>query len=321
MYPLRFEPIYHYRIWGGNKLKHLLNKKGATEHAGESWEISGLEHNETRVASGVFQGLTLRELCDQHGPELLGEQAYARYGNEFPLLIKFIDAAEPLSIQVHPDDTLSRKRHQASGKNEMWYIMQADKDASLIMGFKEKLSPRTYERLLEKGAIESYLNEVPVREGDVFYIPSGRVHSIGKGILLAEIQQASDITYRIYDFDRVDAASGKKRALHTAQALEAIDFDPLTEFQTTYTAQPNEKTSILDTVHFKTELITLDGKMSMDQSDEDAFKIWIGVQGNCFVQWEEEQFSLDRGETLLIPAALDRLTLSGQEAKILEVTL
>ena len=215
LYPLKFTPIFKYRIWGGEKLKTELNKKYTAENIGESWEISDVSGDETIVEGGSLQGKTLKELTQQFKGDFVGNTVYEKFGEEFPLLIKFIDAKTPLSIQVHPSNEIAKKRHNSFGKNEMWYVMQAENEAELIVGFNQKISKEDYVNHLKNNTLKDILNIETVTSGDTFYIPTGRVHAIGAGVLLAEIQQTSNITYRIYDYDRVDKKNRtKKRATH-----------------------------------------------------------------------------------------------------------
>jgi len=222
--PLKFHPILKQTLWGGERIIPYKELASELSRVGESWELSGMPGSESVVAEGPWTGSTLPELIGRFGAELLGKANYARFGQEFPLLVKFIDAREDLSIQVHPDDELARKRHGKSGKCEMWYVLEAEPGASLLTGFSRPIAPAEYERRVADNTLTDVLNRQAIASGDVFYLPAGRVHSIGKGSFIVEIQQSSDITYRIYDFDRRDAA-GNSRELHTELAREAIDFE------------------------------------------------------------------------------------------------
>jgi mannose-6-phosphate isomerase len=223
-YPLQFQPILKDRIWGGTKLKTYLNKSITTEITGESWEISTVENDVSVIANGFFKGKSLNELINESPEAVLGTKVYKQFGKQFPLLFKYLDAREDLSIQVHPNDALAKKRHNSFGKTEMWYVMQADDDARLIVGFKEKSSPEEYLKSLENKTIIDILDAKKVKKGDVFFLETGTVHAIGAGTVIAEIQQTSDITYRLYDFDRVDA-NGTTRELHVDLALDAINYN------------------------------------------------------------------------------------------------
>ena len=222
-YPLTFYPILKERIWGGTKLKTYLNKPISSEITGESWELSTVPSDVSVVKNGLFKGKNLNELIDLYPEEMLGKSVFARFGKQFPLLFKYLDAREDLSIQLHPNDELAKARHNSFGKTEMWYVMQADENARLIVGFKEDSSREEYLHHIENKKLISLLNEVPVKKGDVFFLETGTIHAIGAGIVIAEIQQTSDVTYRIYDWDRVDA-NGNERELHTEFALDAINY-------------------------------------------------------------------------------------------------
>jgi mannose-6-phosphate isomerase len=225
LYPLKFTPISKYRIWGGNKLNTFLNKGFQGEMIGESWEISDVKGDESLVSEGLFSGKSIKQLSQEFKGNLLGNKVYDTFGDDFPLLIKFIDAEKPLSIQVHPHDAIAKQRHNSFGKNEMWYVMNADDDAEIIVGFQKKLTKEKYLEYLKNNKILEVLNTVKTKAGDAFNIPTGRVHAIGAGVLLAEIQQTSDITYRIFDYNRVDSQTGKERDLHNDLALDVITFE------------------------------------------------------------------------------------------------
>lgn len=319
--PLKFDPIFCYRIWGGEKLKTLLKKEYEESSIGESWEISAVEDFETKVSDGPHSGSTLKELIDQFKGKLVGDKVYQQFGKEFPLLIKYIDAATPLSIQVHPNDELARERHDSFGKNEMWYIMGADEDAQLILGFKEEVDTQGYERLLESNALMKVMNAQTVRPGDAFYIPTGRVHAIGAGVLLAEIQQTSDVTYRIYDYDRVDSKTGQKRELHTELAKQAIDFELHDSYRTEYKEEVNSANELIHSPYFKTEILILDRRMERDLSERDSFVIYMCVEGNAELYVNDMVFSLKLGETILIPAECDQIHLNSEGCRLLEVYL
>lgn len=317
--PLRFKPIFKEKLWGGEKINSILEKTNPfPTSCGESWEISGVPGDTSVVSEGPHSGQTLSELIKKYQADLVGIKNYEHYGNEFPLLIKFIDAKEDLSIQVHPDDELARKRHHCPGKTEMWYIMETDPGAKLIAGFKEKVSQDIYLDHLNKNSLTDILNEELVSPGDVFFIPAGRVHTIGKGILLAEIQQTSDITYRIYDFDRADK-DGNKRELHTENALGAIDFEVYEQYKTFYNSQENKVNSIVKTSLFTTNKVQLNTIKLLDYSERDSFVIYICVQGSLDVITENDSTTLSFGETLLIPACIDQVELKpSPECQVLE---
>lgn len=322
LYPLKFAPILKQRLWGGTKLNTVLRKEtGTASDIGESWELSGVPGDVSVVSNGFLKGNSLNELMEIYMSELVGDKVFEKYGNEFPLLIKFIDANDVLSIQVHPDDTLARKRHDSFGKTEMWYVMQADKGSRLISGFKKDTDKKEYLKALESNKLDDLLASHEVETGDVFYIPAGRVHAIGKGILLAEIQQTSDVTYRIYDFDRRDA-EGNSRELHTAQALDAIDFSGGGKYRTQYESKENEVTPIVESPYFVTSLIDLHGhELKKDIYNFDSFVILMCVEGNAEIIYHEgRKEPLQTGETVLIPAELKEFSIKAEEkCKLLEV--
>lgn len=321
LYPLKFNPVYSYRIWGGNKLKTVLNKDYDQDSIGESWEISDVENNETRVSEGALKGKSLKELIKEFKGELVGHSVYETFGANFPLLIKFIDAKTPLSIQVHPSNALAKERHNSFGKNEMWYVMEAEKDAELIIGFNQKTDKESYQEHLNKSTLTEILNIEKVNQGDTFYIPTGRVHAIGAGVLLAEIQQTSDITYRIYDYDRVDNATGKKRELHTDLALDAIDFNLYDDYKTVYTKETNATNNLVHSPYFKTNFIQVKDKLSRDLAIIDSFVIYICVDGELEMNYKNQVYSLRKGETILVPANIESLHFKSTNGKLLEVFL
>ncbi len=320
LYPLIFKPLFKYRMWGGEKLKSELNKEYLETNIGESWEISDVADSETVVALGGLQGKTIKELISLYGADFLGKQVFERFKEAFPLLIKFIDAKTPLSIQVHPSDDLARERHNSFGKNEMWYVMQADENAELIVGFDKEVSKEAYKQSLEEGTVLEILHNENVTSGDVFNIPTGRVHAIGAGVLLAEIQQTSDITYRIYDYGRVDAKTGEQRELHTELAVDAIDFSVEESYKTPYESKINRSTKLVHTPYFKTDIIALEGSLAKDVSAIDSFIIYMCVDGQTNLSYEGITYDLPKGSTILVPASLNEFNLSGI-GKLLEVTI
>lgn len=321
LYPLKFVTLYKDKIWGGNKIKSVLNKDfGSLPNCGETWEISAVEGNVSEVANGFLAGNDLIELAEIYMGDLLGEKVYERFGPEFPLLIKFIDANDDLSIQVHPDDQLSKQRHNAFGKTEMWYVLQADQGAKLNSGFNQQVDQATYLKFLEEKNLTEILNFEEVGPGDVFFIPAGRVHAIGKGILLAEIQQTSDVTYRIYDYDRCDD-KGQTRELHTDMALDAIDFSVQEEYKTRYEEKMNDSAEVVDCEYFTTNVLNFNQTMEIDYNALDSFVIYICLEGGYYIEWENGTEEVAQGETILIPASMDNLKLIPRTAsvKLLEV--
>jgi mannose-6-phosphate isomerase len=322
LYPLKFKPILKDRIWGGDKLQTRLNKdlKGK-DNIGESWELSGVEGSISVVSNGFLQGNDLNELIEVYMGDLVGERVFKKYGEEFPLLIKFIDANDDLSIQVHPNDELAAARHNSFGKSEMWYIMHAEPGAELISGFKHKTEPEQYTKAVENNSVLSLLASYQVNKGDVFYIPAGRVHAIGKGIMLAEIQQTSDLTYRIYDYDRTDA-KGNKRDLHIEEALDAINFKDTHGHRLDYTTEENGASELCTTPFFSTYLLNFDKPIGRDYYHLDSFVILVCVEGEAEISFNKGQGveTIKTGETVLIPAELNRIDLfTTTGAKILEV--
>jgi len=321
LYPLRFKTIFKDRIWGGSKIRTVLGKDfSPLTVCGETWELSAVSGSVSVIENGDMEGKNLSEVLSMYKEVLLGKKNYERFGNEFPLLIKFIDANADLSIQVHPDDELAKNRHQSNGKTEMWYILAADEAARLNTGFNKTISKEEYLEYLNKGRITDLLNYEEVKAGDVFFIPPGRVHYIGRGILLAEIQQTSDITYRIYDFDRKDA-SGQKRELHTDLALDAIDFKYYSDYKTSYNAEENIPVNLVDCSYFTTDLLELDTDIELDYSETDMFRIFMVVDGNVMLTTNESGSDLlALGDVILIPASVKEVFLSPLgEAKLLEV--
>lgn len=321
LYPLKFTPIYKDKIWGGNKIKSLLNKDfGNLPNCGESWELSGVEGNVSVVSNGFLSGNTLEELIEVYMGDLVGDQTFDDFGIEFPLLIKFIDANDDLSIQVHPGDEMSKKRHNAFGKTEMWYVMQADLGSKLQSGFNQEVDQEKYLGKLENNELTDILNFEEVTAGDVFFIPAGRVHAIGKGILLAEIQQTSDITYRIYDYDRRDD-QGNPRELHTELALDAIDFTVFPEYKSKYKLIPNETVELVKCGYFTTNLLDLNDIVEKDYIQLDSFVIYICLEGVLQIETESGSETVQKGETILIPASIENVLLKpiSTFVKLLEV--
>ena len=320
MYPLKFRPVYKERLWGGTKLHTVLNKDIPGEGIGESWELSGVEGDVSIVANGSFAGDSLTELIDRKKELLLGKKVYGEFGKTFPILIKFIDARQDLSIQVHPNDTLAAQRHNSFGKTEMWYIMQADEDARLIVGFNKDVSRGEYEEHLANNTLEKILNYEKVMEGDTFFINTGKIHAIGGGIMLAEIQQTSDITYRVYDWNRKDK-DGNTRELHTEMALDAIDYARKDDFKVVYKGDKNTPQEMVKSPYFTTNYLALEGTLQLDLSQLDSFSIYLCVDGEVEIANTEGTEFLKKGETALISASTKELELKAKKAKVLQVHL
>ena len=321
--PLKFDSQYFEKIWGGQKIKNILGKDfGGHSNCGESWEISGIAGKESEVAKGFWlEGNTLDELTEIYMGDLVGEKVYDTFGNDFPLLIKFIDAQDDLSVQVHPDDQMAGKRYGTNGKTEMWYVIQADQGAGLYVGFKKGVTKEQYLRAVEAGTVDQLLNFYPVAAGDVFFIPAGTVHAIGKRVLLAEIQQSSDCTYRIFDWNRVDA-NGQSRELHTADAVDAIHFGEEREYRCYFTPSKNKTAPIIRCNQFNINLLDFDMPLEKIYVGIDSFIIYVCIEGRvCFIT-EEREYILNKGEVMLIPASISEAKVIPLiESKLIEVYL
>ena len=310
LYPLKFDSILKSIIWGGDRITKFKNIQPQQDGIGESWEISGVKNNWSIVSNGELKGKSLQELVIEHKGELVGKSVYSKFGDIFPLLIKFIDAKQNLSIQVHPDDVLGKKRHDSFGKTEMWYVVDADKDAFLYSGFKKEMTPDQYVQSVADNTFVDYLSKENTKAGDVFFLPAGRVHAIGAGLFVAEIQQTSDITYRIYDYDRKDA-NGNGRELHTEMAKDAIDFKVYDNYKTNYTPQKDKSVLLESCPYFTTSLLDLDTEFSSDYSHLDSFVIYICIDGDCMLMDNDgNEISLRKGETALFPATTERVKIT-----------
>jgi len=319
LYPLKFQPILKDKIWGGKKLKTVLNKPiGTSTECGESWEISGVPGDISVVSEGSLQGKTLVNLIEEFKGELVGDKVFEKFKSDFPLLIKFIDANQDLSIQVHPNDAMAKERHNSFGKTEMWYVVDAEKGASLISGFNKPTSKGEYLDYFSSGKLTKLLNKEHVFNDEVYFLPAGRVHTIGKGLLIAEIQQTSDITYRIYDFDRLDA-KGNKRDLHVEQALDAIDYSYYQDYKTQYDTKSNE-TELVSCPYFTTKRLIVDNELNRNYSTLDSFVVLMCLQGEGSLHFGSNSISYTLGDTILIPNKLSELTiLPSSFSKLLEV--
>ena len=314
-YPLQFYPILKERIWGGEKLKSFLNKPIVSNVTGESWEISTVENDISVVSNGEYQHKNLNELLDLYPEEILGTQIHTKFGKQFPLLFKFLDAKQDLSIQVHPNDELAQKRHHSFGKTEMWYVMQADADAKLIIGFKENSNQQNYIQNLENKTLLNILYTKTIKQGDVFFLETGTVHAIGAGSVIAEIQQTSDITYRIYDFDRKDA-QGNERELHTNLALEVINYNKL-ETKKEYSKIENKSNEVVNCPFFTTNFIPLNGEMTF-QKNKNYFRVYMCVDGDFVIGYTNKKTHYKKGDTILIPASMETFIVTGK-ASLLEI--
>lgn len=321
LYPLKFKPILKSQIWGGDKLvkagKKLPKNIKAGDPIGESWEISGVTGNVSVVANGMLKSNDLEELIEVYMGELVGEKIYDKYGLEFPILIKFIDAHDVLSVQVHPDDELALERHGSRGKTEMWYVADCEPGSYIYVGFKRPVSREKYLEAVSKGTLEELLMRYEVKKGEAYYIPAGTVHAIGGGLLIAEIQETSDITYRISDWGRL-GVDGKPRRLHIAEAVDAIDFEGRQEYRKTVNLQPNTLSEIVSTPFFSTNIINIDGKMKRDYSALDSFVAYVCTEGPLEVRTDGGIATVSGLESILLPAETDYAVISGK-GTLLEV--
>jgi mannose-6-phosphate isomerase len=320
LYPLKFEPQILDKMWGGSKLKETLNKPTTSDKAGESWEISGVEEHISKVSNGFLAGNNLEELIEVYMGDLVGDKVFEEFGSNFPLLIKFIDANDVLSIQVHPDDQLAKERHNSFGKTEMWYVLQAEEHSELIVGFNREVNKDIYLKKLKENKLLSILNAEHVTRGDVYFIPAGRVHAIGAGILLAEIQQTSDVTYRIYDFERKDS-DGNYRELHTDMAVDAIDYNYYSNYKNNYEDLDNTPSELVSCKYFTTNKLNLYSPICKNITSLDSFVIYMCLDGTCNINYyDNESIHLKKGESILIPASLDDYSLNpAEKVELLEV--
>lgn len=307
----KFRPLLKSTLWGGEKISKLKHTDTGMHQVGESWEISGVAGDETIVCGGQYDGMPLNSLVSELGPALLGEANYQRFGNEFPLLVKFIDARDDLSIQVHPNDETAHRLGKPRGKTEMWYAMECEPGAQLYNGLGHSITPAEYKDMVAQGTICDALKRYNVSEGDVFFIPAGRIHAIGKGCFVAEIQQTSDVTYRIFDFNRVDK-DGHHRQLHTHEAAESIDYRVLDDYRTLYKQVKNNRMEVVRCPYFTTSIYDIDTPQTIDYSSLDSFVILIGVKGKGTVTDDTGQSTcLCAGESILMPATNKSLRVEG----------
>lgn len=312
---LRFAPYFKTVIWGGDKICAYKGIEQPEPNIGESWEISALPGHESVVKEGKYEGLNLKELISRFGTELLGKRVYDRYGGTFPLLIKLIDACDNLSVQVHPDDKLALKRHGSLGKTEMWYIVDTEPGAKIYAGLNREITPEEYIELVEGDRFQSVLATHDSSPGDLFFLPAGRVHAIGAGNLLTEIQESSDITYRIYDYGRRDA-NGNPRELHTEMAKDAIDYRVYSDYKSPRVSDEERETTLIDCEHFHTRRLLLDGRVTLTH-DDSSFTVVICISGEAVLSHEGGEVTLSQGQTVLIPAILRTVTLSGHATLLL----
>ena len=311
MQPIKFQPLLKQTLWGGDKIVTFKHLDSQLENVGESWEISGVKDNETIVKEGPLKGKSLNEVVAEQKDRLVGKENYQRFGDEFPLLIKFIDARQDLSIQVHPNDEIAHKQGKPRGKTEMWYLMESEPGAKLYCGLKKQITPDQYKEMVDNDTICDALAQYEVKEGDSFFLPAGRIHAIGPGCFLAEIQQTSDVTYRIYDYKRKDK-NGNYRELHTKLAAESINYQVENDYRTHYVGRLNKGVSLVQCPYFCTAVYDLNEPMTLDYSELDSFVILIGLKGEGRITDNEgNEVSIMAGDTLLIPATTETLSVSG----------
>lgn len=318
VYPIKFTPILKDKIWGGEKLKNILQKNSASKNVGESWELSGVEGDISIVSNGFLKGKTLTNLIETYKDKFVGSGIYKQFGNTFPLLFKFIDANDDLSIQLHPNDELAKNRHNSFGKTEMWYVVNADVQAKLYIGFDKEYTNETYQSKFNKGEILEMINAVNVASGDVFFIETGTVHAIGKGILIAEIQQTSDLTYRIFDWNRTDE-SGASRELHTDLALDAFDFSKTNIEKVAYQNKFNQTEELVSCPYFTTNKLNVQGNFKKDLTKTDSFVVYMCIEGGGEISIQTNKTQFTKGETVLIPAIANAVEINAQHAALLEI--
>ena len=316
MYPLKFEPVLKEKVWGGNKLAKFFGKQDLNK-AGESWEISGVAGNVSVVANGSLKGKSLVHLIQEYDAQLLGNRVYKTFGYNFPLLFKFIDAKDDLSVQLHPNDQLAKKHHDSFGKTEMWYVLQAEKDARIILGFNSSMNETKYSQKISENKITDILHSENVKTGDSFLIEPGTVHAIGAGVVLAEIQQTSDVTYRIYDWDR-PGINGDFRELHLDLALESINFKNL-DAKLEYSSEGNVPVQLCSSLYFETNRLLLTKKIRRDLTSRDSFIVYMCIEGEVRIETTNFSEEMKKGETLLIPASIANIVINTTGATILEI--
>ncbi len=317
LYPIKFSPILKDKIWGGQKLKTILNKDSDLPNIGESWEISDVEGDTSMVSNGSLTGKSLKDLLETYKGQFVGEKNYKVFGNKFPLLIKFIDAREDLSIQLHPNDELAAKRHNSFGKTEMWYTVQADEGSNLIVGFNQDMTADKYLSHLENKTLTEILNFDDVKVGDTYFIEVGRIHAIGAGVMVAEIQQTSDITYRVYDWDRVDD-EGNGRELHNDLAIDAFDFNMPDNFRVNYSKDHNQSNDMVSCPYFTTNYLKVTETLQK-KNKQDSFVIYMCVDGDAEILVDGVSESIKKGETILLPAVIKDYEIVSKNATLLEV--
>lgn len=320
LYPIKFEPVLKDKIWGGNSLvKNYGKKADLSRLIGESWELSAIQDNLSVISNGFLAGNNIEEIIEVYMGDITGEAVFEKYGNEFPLLIKFIEAKQDLSVQVHPDDKIARERHNAYGKTEMWYILESEPSSKIYTGFTHPITKEIFSSALSERKLISLLNTETIEYGDVFFTPAGRIHAIGAGTVLVEIQQTSDITYRIFDWDRKDN-KGKSRDLHVDLALDVIDYKAAGKNKITKELTPDKTVNLVSCPYFHTNVLQFGSLIRKDYNIIDSFIIYICIAGEFIIHWEKGAEIVTKGETVLIPAMITNVVLEPrQEAMVLEV--
>lgn len=321
LYPFLFKPDFHSMIWGGNRLRSFKGIEPSKEPIGESWEVSAVPSSISIIANGAWEGIDLISVINEYPEAILGKKVNEKYQGKLPLLVKLIDANKDLSIQVHPNDEMAMREHGKMGKTEMWYIIKADEGAHLYAGFKQQITPEEYQKRIVDGTIVDVLADHPVKSGDVFYLPAGRVHAICGGIMLAEVQQTSDLTYRIYDYNRL-GLDGKPRELHTELAAQALNYHVEANYRTEYKETPDKAIQIMDTPYFDVRVIDMTKPMHRDMMKYDSFIITMCIEGGCkiHVRSTDDEIILREGNSTLIPSAIadyDVIPINGT-ARILD---
>ena len=313
LYPLTFKPIFKEIIWGGAEILHFKGLPDESQKIGESWELSNVDQNFSVVANGPLAGKTIDKLIQEYGEQLLGTHVFKKTGLTFPLLIKFIDACDDLSIQVHPNNRIAKERHHSFGKTEMWYVVNASPDAFLYSGFSRPIDADEFVRHVEAGTITEVLNKFHVKAGDVFFLPAGRIHAIGSGCFITEIQQTSDLTYRIYDYNRHET-EGKVRELHTELAKDAIDYVVYPNYQTSYHTVENEAAALVDCPYFTTNLLKINRSIRRDYASLDSFIVYICTKGKVVLKDNKSNaLTVQQGQTILIPADTHSVTIEPEQ--------
>ncbi|MGP2571021.1 type I phosphomannose isomerase catalytic subunit [Ornithobacterium rhinotracheale] len=307
LYPIKFEPILMDKVWGGEAMQRALDKKSDSKNLGESWEISDVQGNVSVVANGEYQGENLRDLILKFPKELIGKAD----AKEFPILIKFLDANVPLSIQVHPNEELAQKMENSHGKTEMWYIVDATDKAEIYLGWKEEYPKEELIEAYKAGNIKDYLKVYKPKKGEFYFVPAGSIHALGGGLIVAEIQQTSDVTYRIYDWGRTD------RELHIPQSIEVTDYTFKDDFKLDYGKAENSLNPVIKSEFFQTVFLNITDSISLDTAG--SYDVLMCVEGKGTIVYPDGETSIQLGETILIPAALGKYELKGKDLKVLKV--